>query len=78
VAHIVTSADSERERADLTAVVEVAAASEVEHLASDGRSAGHLEHVVAFRSPNDLAPPKNRTQRARERQGLQKVAHPVY
>lgn len=53
MARIVTSAASEREHADLTAVVAEAAAAGVEQLDSDGRRAGHLKRVVVSRSPND-------------------------
>lgn len=77
MARIATSAASEREHADLTAVVEEAAVAGVEHLASDGRRAGHVERVVVSRSPNDSAPPRNRTQRAQVRSALRKVAHLV-
>jgi len=53
VARIVTSAASEREDADLTAVVEEAAAVGVEQLDSDGRHSGHMGRAVVSRSPND-------------------------
>lgn len=77
MAHIVTSAASDRENADLTAVVEGAPVAGVQQLAADGRRAGYVERAVVSRSPNDSAPLRNRTQRAQVRPALRKVAHRV-